>query len=775
MSKIVKIGIGQLVEFCCRSGDLGFEGGPGPSALEGLRTHQKIQKRYQQQSIAEYRLEQEFEINSYPVKLGGRIDMLFDRENPPRVEEIKTINNFMHSTTESYEESHWAQLKCYAACYAIEQNTKSVAISLNYVNIFNCQEYRQTKVMQREQLEAFLQQVLMRYLQWHQLIEQQNTQTKTSAGELQFPHKNFRRNQHFFASQVYRNIQQKGQLMVEAPTGSGKTISTLFPAIKAIGEGHIDQIIYLSAKTSGQNQAVKAIEQMNGQGLKVSYLVIQAKAKSCVCNHNANEINEDGKCVRTLGFFDRLAGARETLVKLRHLNSETVCRVADDFQLCPFELSLQMLPWVDIVIGDFNYVFDPLVQLTYFKNDNKRKLLLIDELHNLIDRARGMYSACISRKQIKIASSADNSLTINRAINSLNRAFDKFLLEQSGDETVTSETSEAINRATFHFSEKINLDLFNNKHICSETLELTKALFRYQCINNLYDEHHKTISIKPVKKRQIKLMCLNAFEYLTEVYPLFKSVCGFSATLTPANYFLQALGFNQSAKVLRLESCFPQNNLLVNTCSYVDTRYLQRESYIDQICETIQRCFLARPGNYLVFFSSYYFMNLVFERFRELFGTISASIQLKDSDDKQRQEFLSQFLNSDKMLGFVIMGGIFAEGIDYQGQSLIGAIIVGVGLPQANTEQKLIENDFNRIGLDGFNHAYRFPGLIRVQQSAGRVIRSETDCGVIILLDRRFKQAGYLQHYPAHWHANNCTDIMSLENALVEFWLKHKD
>ncbi len=770
MSKPVKTGIRQLVEFCCRSGDLSYETGPTVSAQEGLRTHQKIQQRYQQQATSEYRLNLEFNINSYLLKLGGRIDLLFEKENPPRVEEIKTIYSFMNSSSSSYEEPHWAQVKCYAACYAIQQDIQQVTLSLNYVDIFNHQEHRQTKTLDREELESFLQHILEQYINWYQLIEQQNLQTITTAGKLQFPHQKFRQHQHYFASQVYRNIKNKGQLMIEAPTGSGKTISTLFPAIKAIGEGHIDQIVYLSAKTSGQNQAISAIQMMNQQGLNISYLVIQAKAKACVCNHQETEVNEAGKCIRTLGFFDRLAEARETLVKNRHLNTETIQKVAEDYQLCPFELSLQMLPWVDIIIGDFNYVFDPLVQLSYFKTDNKSRLLLIDELHNLIDRARDMHSIRITRKQIKSTSSNENNHKLKSVTNSLKRALDKHFSTQSEDEIISNETSQSFYQATLRFNEKLNIDLFSNKHVSTETLELAKNIFRYQCIHNLYSDHHKTISIKPLKKRQIKLLCLNAFEYLKKTYPLFDSICGFSATLTPAEYFLQALGFDQSAQILRLQSSFPVQNLQVNICDYIDTRYQQRESYIEQICNTIHRCYLTKPGNYLVFFSSYYFMNLVYDHFQKHFGTISTLIQTRESTDRQRQDFLNHFFEQNNRLGFAIMGGIFAEGIDYQGQSLIGSILVGVGLPQANTEQQLIENDFIKIGLNGFNHAYRFPGLIRIQQSAGRVIRSETDRGVIVLLDRRFNQMAYRQYFPAHWQTQLCQDINALENSLKEFW-----
>ena len=770
MTSPLKVGIRHLVEFCCRCGDLGFEGGPTASALEGLRTHQKIQKRYSKKAIAEHRLKLEFEIEKTKIELGGRIDLLFDRESPPRVEEIKTIYSFMNSFSDRYDEPHWAQVKCYAAGYAIEQNLDRVVASLNYVNLFNNQEYRQTKSFEREDLEVFINAILLQYLNWHRLIEAQRQQTQISASSLEFPHEEFRPQQHFLASQVYRNIQRQGQLMVEAPTGSGKTISTLFPAVKAIGEDIIDQVVYLSAKTSGQNQAIAAVENMVDQGLEVSYLVIQAKAKACPCNSNEAEITADGKCSRCIGFFDRLAEAREALIKQKQLDSKTIQSAAAEYQLCPFELSLQMLPWVDIVIADLNYVFDPMVQLSYFKTDSKRKLLLIDELHNLVDRARGMYSAEISRLQIKQAAAQDNNADLVRALNSVNRALDKHLREQDKDHAVSDEVDLHFSKAIRRFSEKLNLDLFSDKKIGVETLEFAKAVYRYQAILNLYGDHHKTISIKPLRQRQVKLLCLNAFEYLREIYLLFDSVCGFSATLTPDNYFLQALGFEAPAQALRLESCFPAERLKVHSCSYVDTRYQQRESFIDQICATIHRCYQARPGNYLVFFSSYYFMQQVYERFLKHYQALPTMLQTRDANDEQRREFLKQFTAEENNLGFVIMGGIFAEGIDYQGESLIGAIVVGVGLPQASDEQKLIEQDFQRLGLNGFDHAYRFPGLTRVQQSAGRVIRSESDRGVIILLDRRFQHNAYRQHYPAHWQPQHCESIDQLEKSLVEFW-----
>ncbi len=776
MSETLKLGIRQLIEFCCRSGDLGFDGGPGVKALEGLRTHQAIQKRYQNQAIAEYQVQFVFNIDEYHIELGGRIDLLFEQESPPRIEEIKTVYSFMNSFSDTFDEPHWAQVKCYAACYARQNSINSLTISLNYVNLFNHQEHRQTQTCDSETLESFLQHLLTRYLHWYRLIRQQRGQTLVSARSLEFPHASFRQQQHAFAAQVYRNIQQQQQLVVEAPTGSGKTISTLFPSIKAIGEEIVDQIIYLSAKTSGQNQAIDAIKLMIKQGLEISYLVIQAKSKCCACtDHKKEEINAEGKCLRTLGFFDRLAVARESLVRLRHLHPAAIRKTADEHQLCPFELSLQMIPWVEIVVADFNYVFDPLVQLSYFKTDNKRKVLLVDELHNLVDRARSMYSASLSRSQIKQALETDNSPEIAKALTRVGDALDKELRSQYDDELISSEPSPALAKASIRFGENLDLNLFNNKLVSTKTLEFSKSIFRYLCINSLYDQHHKTIRIKPVATREARLLCLNAFEYLREIYPLFDSVCGFSATLSPHFYFLQALGFNIKTRVLQLESCFPRQRLLVNICSYVDTRYRQRDDYIDSICATIYRCFQARPGNYLVFFSSYHFMHKVYDRFHQLYRTIETILQIQSSDDEQRQAFLDQFLNHGKTLGFAIMGGIFAEGIDYQGQALIGAIVVGVGMPQANTEQQLIQQDFENLNLNGFDFAFRFPGLTRAQQSAGRVIRSESDCGVIILLDQRFQQTAYRRYYPPHWQPQHCQTIDALEQSLTRFWANQAD
>ncbi len=765
MAQALKLGVRELVEFCCRDGDLGYDNGPGVKALQGLQTHQEIQHHYGDRADAERRVALQLHIDEFDVELGGRIDLLFAGEIPPRIEEIKTVYSHLENTTD--DALHWAQLKCYGACYCAELQLDEIKLSLNRVSLSSQQERRSSKTYTRAELDAYVEQILAQYLKWHRLVAAQHQATRQQARALVFPFAEFRHQQRGFAAEVYRAIQNQQRLIVEAPTGSGKTISTLFPALKAIGEDQCDQIVYLSAKRSGQQQAIEALELMHSDA---SYLVIQAKARSCPCNFDPAEIDADGRCLRCIGFYQRLAPAREQLLQARKIDVEQLQATATEFSLCPFELGLQMLPWVDIVICDFNYVFDPLVQLGYFRNDQGRKLLLVDELHNLVDRARDMYSASITRAQIRQAQAADNSATIDKALNAIGRALDRATRGQHEDVAIAEDMPQDMLRASQRFAEKLGSEVFGNKHIAAETLGFSRSMFRFQCIGQLYSEHHRTLAYKALQQREVKLLCLNAFAFLQECYPLFHAVCGFSATLTPSAYFQQALGLTQDCRSVVLESAFPAQHLGVRIATYIDTRYRERERHIDNICDAIASCYRVHPGNYLVFFSAYSFMQQVHQRFQQRHGDIDTLLQLRDTDESEQQRFLRSFFETEGQLGFAIMGGRFAEGIDYRGDALIGAIIVGVGLPQLSSEQQLIQQDFDALGLDGFDYAFRFPGLMRVKQSAGRVIRGEQDRGVVILLERRFQQHGYARQLPPYWNPEYCKDVHTLEQSLRLFW-----
>ncbi len=765
MADSLKLGVRELVEFCCRSGDLGYDSGPSISAIDGLRAHQEIQQRYADSAEAEYAITRRIRLEDVDIDLGGRIDLVFVDESPPRIEEIKTVYN--HRSDDSRDAVHWAQLKCYGACYALAQDLDEVLLSLNRVALFSQKEQRQRQPWRRQDLVEFLHRTLRTYLRWHRLVETRRARRRELAQALEFPFAGFRHQQRRFAAEVYRTIREGRQLTVEAPTGAGKTVSTLFPAVKAIGEDLCDQIVYLSAKVSGQQQAVDTIELLHDD---LSYVVIQAKARACPCNENPLETDDDGRCLRCLGFFDRLPAAREQLLAQGRLNVAQVQATADEHRLCPFELALQMLPWVDAIVCDFNYVFDPLVQLGYFREDSRRKVLLIDELHNLVDRARGMYSATLSRRQVRAAESADNSIRISRALAAMLRALDRELRAQPDDESVAGVAPLPMLQACQAFAEKLGAEIFDDKRIAAATLEFSKAVFRFQHIGQLFGQHHRALSSKPAAIREVRLLCLNALDYLEACYPLFTAVCGFSATLSPPDYFRRALGLKDGAVALQLEAPFPPENLAVRIADYVDLRYRERERHIDSLCQSMAAVFRARPGNYLAFFSSYQFMQQVHDRFVAASPDIDTRLQQREADEAAQREFVDGFFQRERQLGFAIMGGRFAEGIDYRGDALIGAMLVGVGLPQANLTQQLIQQDFDDLSLDGFDYAFRYPGLIRVLQSAGRVIRSESDRGVVVLFDRRFRQPGYRHNLPRHWQIACCNTPESLEESLQSFW-----
>ncbi len=768
----MRVGVRQLVEFCCISGDLGGMNHSGINALQGQKIHQIIQDKYADKARAEVTLKSKLQIDDNEVEVGGRIDLLFDQEKPPRIEEIKTV-----VSASRYEDNsvHWAQLKCYGAIYCEQEGLDEIDLSLNQVNLFTEKEKRQRKTCSNSELYDFFTDLLRKYLSWHLLVEGKREETRTTSLALEFPYDNFRQQQRHFAAEVYRSIRDEEQLMVEAPTGSGKTISTLFPAIKAVGEQYCEQIVYLSAKVSGQQQAIEALQLMIRQGLALSYAVIQAKSRSCPCNSSDECVDDDGNCTRCLGFFDRLPEAREQLLGVRHLDVKQIQQTAEDFQLCPFELTLQMIPWVDVVICDFNYVFDPLVQLGWFTDDSVRKVLLVDELHNLVDRARGMYSARLSHGQLKATLQAESDKQVKRVLRSLQRDLSEELEQLENDETVSSELPQDLLDTTYHVSEKIAAQLFSDKRTPPMSIDMLKEIIRFQRIAQLYRQHHRSLAINRQNEREIKLLCLNAFDYLRQCYPLFTSVIGFSATLAPSQYFRDALGFDEASRQLQLGSPFPPDNLKVCIGSYIDTRYQYREQYITAICDSIAATYQSQPGNYLVFFSSYYFLQQVHEAFINHHPDIHTMQQQRQLNEKDHADFLARFFEERKQIGFVILGGRFAEGIDYQGEALIGAIVVGVGLPQLSTEQKLIESDFNELELDGFDYAFRYPGLIRVMQSAGRVIRSEEDRGVLVLLDRRFSQSGYRNPLPPFWFPEVCNSAGALEESIQTFWKGQTD
>ncbi|WP_299597814.1 ATP-dependent DNA helicase [uncultured Microbulbifer sp.] len=797
----LQVSVGDLVDFACRGGDLSGISGGGPTALEGIRAHQKLQKKRPKGSEAEYALQVIIEQEGYLVTLRGRVDILHpqpDLHSPVQLDEIKTTYQSPQKLPEATRELHWAQLKIYGFCYGLEHEyhaDDSLALQMLWHNIKERKTTPELQEFRWAELETFARTALREYLQWHRHWQAHRNTVRHSARALSFPFSTYRAGQRDLAIAAYRCLRDGGELVVEAPTGIGKTISTLFPAIKAVGETSLDQLVYLTAKNSGRQVVRETTAKLQSQGLTLSLLELQAREKTCACSLGLCSRDEEGICPRTRGFFDRLPEARRALLGQPLLTPETIAREADRLQLCPFELSLQMLPWADLVVCDFNYVFDPLVQMHSLRQAPRQRALLIDEAHNLSDRARAMHSAKLTRSDARRAAAACKGAhpTLRRAIQSLVRGLDKWVAQQRASEQPnlgqTRNTELWIapheNTAPVPLSNAVQKvltvvnQLWEQSQSPPEAIsDWLRSLFRYQAIEQLAADHHRCITRAHtasdpdgrIREQQVELLCMNAAEYLQQAYQSFHGVIAFSATLRPQNFVYRQLGFPLDSPYVALPSPFHRDQQGVFLCPYVDTRYHARHRATDTLVDMIARTFHSRPGNYLVFFPSYRFLQQVAEHFAAQFPELALVQQLAGSSDQQRTEFLAHFRENRRSLGFAIMGGIFGEGVDYVGEQLVGTIVVGVGLPQVNQEQELLREACERQGENGFDTAYRYPGLTRVLQTAGRVIRTETDRGVVILADCRFTDPFYRDLYPQHWQPQICDNGDTLSSALDQFW-----
>ncbi|WP_444900771.1 ATP-dependent DNA helicase [Microbulbifer sp. VAAC004] len=803
----LKLSVGELVAFSCRRGDLTHTGGPGPTAQEGIRAHQKLQKRRPKGAEAEYRLQVQLECAGQDILLEGRVDILHPQaglHQPAQLDEIKTTYCHPDKLPENTLLLHWAQLKIYGFCYLLQQRQKGgsveeVSLQMVWYNLKEKKSYSEQSLFNWEDLEKFAGDALSLYIHWHRAWQAHRQQVIQTAKSLPFPFPDYRPGQRQLAVSAYRCLRDAGQLVVEAPTGIGKTISTLFPAIKALGEEKLDQLLYLTAKNSGRQVVRETIAKLHGVGLKLSLLELRARDTTCACKLGLCSRDDEGTCPRTQGFYDRLPQARKQLLGQPWITPEALAKVADQWHLCPFELSLQMLPWADLVVCDFNYVFDPLVRISTLQDPRYRRALLVDEAHNLSERAREMYSASLSRRDSRRAALAckSNHPQLYRRIQSLVRAlaqWSKRFQEQNlykeirssqnvqawcsplnSEEDRPTTVSRAIQKVLDALSELSEQEKFPPEEIG----EWLKSLYRYACIEQILSGQHQALTRvidqdAPWQEHQLKLMCMNAAGFLQESCAQFHGALFFSATLRPTQFVTAQLGIEPETPYLMLPSPFEASHQGVFLCPFVDTRYQARQSALPALVDLIARVYFSRPGNYLVFFPSYRFLQMVVEHFQKDYPEIQPLQQTPGASDGEREAFLASFSEGAQSLGFAIMGGVFAEGIDFVGEKLIGTIIVGTGLPQVNEEQELLrqsaEHPQTPSAVNGFDIAYRYPGMTRVLQTAGRVIRTESDRGVIILADYRFADMFYQNLYPKHWQIQTSKSGEQLSQQLGCFW-----
>lgn len=726
---------------------------------------------------AEFSLKYKTEYEDVGIQVEGRADGIFTEDGQCWIDEIKGVYADV-SQLEKPVEVHRAQAMCYAWIYAQEQKPEKIGVQMTYGNLdteelkFFREEYT------LEELGLWYQNLLDRYHKWIAYQLAWKKERNVSMSDLEFPFE-YREGQRKIVSGVYHTISTERQIFVQAPTGVGKTMSTIFPAVRAVGAGLGENIFYLTAKTITRTVAEEAFSILKEHGLKFKVITITAKEKLCFCDKT--ECNPEN-CLWARGHLDRVNDAVfELWTTQDSYDRDTLLEYAKKWQVCPFEMCLDLAVWVDAVICDYNYVFDPNAHLKRFFADggNNQYLFLVDEAHNLVERGREMYSASLYKEDVlevkRIVKGKDKKLT--RSLESMNKALLELKRECENYQILDSVSVLALKAMNLLTEMERYLEEQREQGRQDETeeeiLQLFFALRSFLNIHDLLDKNYVIYSeMQSDGKFMVKLFCVNPAENLQNCLEQGNSTIFFSATLLPIQYYKSLLSVDQDDYAVYAESTFPAENRRVLLTDGVSTKYTSRgEEMYSRIAQYIGKTLDSREGNYMAFFPSYRLMEAVYEKFLELGKKSEVLLQSQYMDEEEREEFLKKFEKEQDgtLVAFCVMGGVFSEGIDLTQDRLIGAMIVGTGIPQVCNEREILKQYF---GAEGFDYAYLYPGMNKVLQSAGRVIRTEKDKGVILLMDERFQSPHYRKMFPREWSdCRRCT-MENVTELLTEFWKK---
>lgn len=779
-----KISVRNLVEFILRRGSIDNRKKSNHTALEGVKIHRKLQKEAGETYEKEVFLKTTVELDDIQLTIEGRADGIFQKDGLYYIDEIKTSEPRFEDLEQEQVDLFFHQARVYAYIYCHKQELTEINLQLTYFQTTEEQITRKMEYQTIEQLDEFFKKLIADYEEWLIFRENWRTVRNASLMALKFPHDNYRKGQRELAVAAYKTIKTKQKLFAEAPTGTGKTVSTLFPTLKAIGEESGERVFYLTAKTITRQVAEDAMVAFNDAGAEAKSVTLTAKDKICFLDETT--CNPD-QCPYANGYYDRInEGLWDLLNHENQITREVIETYAKKHTLCPFELSLDVSLWCDVIIGDYNYLFDPTVYLRRFFEEEKNEdnIFLIDEAHNLVNRSREMYSAELSYRGAK------NVYTIvpkefkklRRRINKLLKEFDKIQElsnEDSWDYHHQKVPAESLITAGYQLSEVIQEWLAEYpEHAIQETiLPFYFDLLHFLKISEFYDDHYETTVEKTYHDFVIKEFCIDPSLFLEQSLDKGRSSLLFSASFSPLSYYQETLGGKESL-AYRLPSPFPEENQQVLIANYIETTYRKREESSPRLVETINQFISGKKGNYFVFFPSYQYLDQTAAVFKERYPEVRLLIQETVMNETERETFLANFKidPAETLVAFCVLGGIFSEGIDLKGTRLIGSMIVGVGLPQMNHEQELIKEYYNEKDNLGFAYAYQLPGMNKVLQAAGRVIRDTTDEGIVVLADRRFATTNYRQLFPNHWHgAKNVNNVNELSSEIHRFWTTRKD
>ncbi|KGP73655.1 ATP-dependent helicase [Pontibacillus yanchengensis Y32] len=755
MEHIIHTSVRPLVEYVFRSGSItsGFQS--TSTMTEGTKAHQYIQSQYKDTDKKEVLFQQSIPFRDLVFEIEGRCDGLLFHDDQVVIEEIKSTQKDIHEISKEDKPVHWAQAKVYAYIYAFQHKLTEIDIQLTYIQVETYEQLHFKETYSFNELEAFLNDVLEGFYPYAILLHNHQKNRNKSAQALTFPFPTFRDGQRYFAGAVYKSIKEQSDLFANAPTGTGKTISTTFPAIKAMGEGHLTQFYYLTAKTVTRQIAEEALTLMIQKGLEVKAVTITAKDKIC--------FKEDGctneHCPFTEGYYDRINDTIiDVLTNESLLNQPVIESYAKKHMVCPFELSLDLAYSADAVICDYNYIFDPRVSLKRLGNDQKKHTaLLIDEAHNLVDRARTMFSAELFKssftKIITMYNHHNNDLV--ETASALKEAFSTFEKQAENKQEVFSSAPSSLLTLLSPFIKAAEEELLDPKIEGEESEHLLETYFTANSfikIGQLYNESYVTYLEQWRQEVVVKMFCVNPSLLLKKAGKDFQSKTYFSATLTPLDYYKDMLGAKEEDYQLAIPSPFASEHTQT-FIKPISTRYRDRDQSINQIAKTIRNFTMEETGNYIVFLPSYEYMYRIYDAFQDLYPEVETILQHQDMNEKNRAAYLDNFVAdpTQTLIGFAVLGGIFSEGIDLKGNRLSGVFIIGVGFPQIGLERNIIKDYFANINKNGFDYAYRYPGMNKVLQAGGRLIRTESDKGFIVLIDDRFLQASYKTLLPPEW------------------------
>ena len=769
MAKIHSVSARALAEFAFEHGDLIPAAQAAARMRDGVRGHQALQELLPPSWRSEAAVSHDLVIDGRVLRVHGRADAVSIESGVIRVLEIKTTAKDPNLILKYDYPAHWAQGEIYAALFCLNEGASRAEVRLTYARM----DGRKREYAEEEDAEDLVSRLMAyarQYLDWIVRVDDWKDASRPTLESLPFPFDDYRDGQREMAAAVYRAMRGHANAVIEAPTGIGKTAASLYGALKALGKGYVTSIFYLTARTTGRRAAEDALDLMRGQGLALRSVTITAKEKCCLL-----EKQDCMGCPYASGYFDRRRGALKKALGMQKLDADALRRLALDEELCPFELSLDASETADVVICDYNYAFDPKVRLKRWFDGKTGAGLLIDEAHNLLARARDMLSAEISGRRLRDLRA--QTALLEGTDSPMAREMDLLLAALDGREVepeASSDLPEAVIEAVRRFAEASS----ELEPVEEEVVRFAYDAQWFARVAKRFDADGYRALIAPEDGLMtVRLWCFDPSKHLKKALSRTGGAALFSATLSPLDYYAEALGADGEGDArLRLESPFPRENLCVARMA-VPVGLRDRDRSLDAVARVIHAMAEAHVGNYIACFPSHDYLTKAFRRYRLNYPDDDVCRQSGSMSERQRAEFIDRFRPAPtrSMVAFIALGGVFAEGIDLPDDRLSGAAIITTGMPQLTGERELLRELLDDGEGGGTEAAYVYPGLQRVFQAAGRVIRTETDRGVVLLVDSRYRQPNYRALMPPHWDVADVKKMSELNALLRAFWQDGKE